>query len=76
MLRDLIGRCDAVIHLAGFYYGAEPQQRPPRQQRRSYTQIEYERIREGLPAGLGLGIQRVGARSNKRNRRGARRILA
>jgi Domain of unknown function (DUF4062) len=29
MLRDLIGRCDAVIHLAGFYYGAEPQQRPP-----------------------------------------------
>ena len=29
MLRDLIGRCDAVIHLAGFYYGAEPPQRPP-----------------------------------------------
>ena len=23
MLRALIGRCDAVIHLAGFYYGAE-----------------------------------------------------
>jgi hypothetical protein len=22
MLRDLIGRCDAVIHLAGFSYGA------------------------------------------------------
>jgi Domain of unknown function (DUF4062) len=29
MLRDLIGRCDAVIYLAGFYYGAEPPQRPP-----------------------------------------------
>ncbi len=27
MLRGLIGRCDAVIHLAGFYYGAEPPQR-------------------------------------------------
>jgi Domain of unknown function (DUF4062) len=24
VLRTLIGRCDAVIHLAGFYYGAEP----------------------------------------------------
>ena len=42
MLRDLIGRCDAVIHLAGFYYGAEPPQRPPGQRRRSYTQIEYD----------------------------------
>src|ERR1700675_554721 len=46
MLRDLIGRCDAVIHLAGFYYGAEPPQRPPGQQRRSYTQIEYDVARE------------------------------
>ena len=46
MLRDLIGRCDAVIHLAGFYYGAEPPQRPPGQPRRSYTQIEYDVARE------------------------------
>jgi tetratricopeptide (TPR) repeat protein len=46
MLRDLIGRCDAVIHLAGFYYGAEPPQRPPGQRRRSYTQIEYDVARE------------------------------
>src|ERR1700723_3436662 len=42
MLRDLIGGCDAVIHLAGFYYGAEPPQRPSGERRRSYTQIEYD----------------------------------
>jgi hypothetical protein len=42
MLKSLIGRCDAVIHLAGFSYGAEPPQRPPGQRRRSYTQIEYD----------------------------------
>src|SRR5258705_9259254 len=29
MLDELIGRCDAVIHLAGSYFGAEPPQRPP-----------------------------------------------
>ena len=46
MLRDLIGRCDAVIHLAGFYYGAEPPQRSPGRRRRSYTQIEYDVARE------------------------------
>src|SRR5271165_2098067 len=46
MLRDLIGRCDAVIHLAGFYYGAEPPQSPPGERRRSYTQIEYDVARE------------------------------
>jgi len=46
MLRGLIGRCDAVIHLAGFYYGAEPPQRPPGERRRSYTQIEYDVARE------------------------------
>jgi hypothetical protein len=46
MSGDLIGRCDAVIHLAGFYYGAEPPQRPPGRRRRSYTQIEYDVARE------------------------------
>src|SRR5271166_4722253 len=46
MLRDLIGPCDAVIHLAGFYYGAEPAQRRPGEPRRSYTQIEYDVARE------------------------------
>ena len=35
MLRQLIWRCDAVIHLAGFYYGAEPPQWPPGEPRRS-----------------------------------------
>jgi tetratricopeptide (TPR) repeat protein len=46
MLRDRIGRCDVVIHLAGFSYGAEPPQRPPGERRRSYTQIEYDVARE------------------------------
>src|SRR5271165_5286398 len=46
MLRGLIGRCDAVIHLAGFYYGAEPPQCPRGERRRSYTQIEYDVARE------------------------------
>jgi hypothetical protein len=45
-LRSLIAPCDAVIHLAGFYYGAEPSQRPSREPRRSYTQIEYDVARE------------------------------
>jgi tetratricopeptide (TPR) repeat protein len=46
MLRALIGRCDAVIHLAGFYYGAEPPQLPPGEPRRSYTQLEYDVARK------------------------------
>ena len=35
MLHSLIGRCDVVIHLAGFYYGAEPPQRQAGEPRRS-----------------------------------------
>ena len=46
ILRALIGRCDAVIRLAGFYYGAEPLQRPAGEPRRSYTQREYDVARE------------------------------
>ena len=58
MLHDLIGRCDAVIHLAGFYYGAEPPQRPPGEPRRSYTQIEYDVARElGKPLYLFLAAE-------------------
>jgi Domain of unknown function (DUF4062) len=58
MLRRLIGRCDAVIHLAGFYYGAEPPQRPVGKPRRSYTQIEYDVARElGKPIYLFLAKQ-------------------
>ena len=37
MLRQLIWRCDAVIHLAGFYYGAEPPQRPSREPHAALT---------------------------------------
>ena len=58
MLGELIGRCDAVIHLAGFSYGAEPQQRPPGEPRRSYTQIEYDVARElGKPIYLFLATK-------------------
>ena len=58
MLRTFIGRCDAVIHLAGFYYGAEPPQRPPGEPRRSYTQIEYDVARElGKPIYLFLAAE-------------------
>jgi tetratricopeptide (TPR) repeat protein len=42
MLRDKLAPCDAVIHLAGLYYGFEPSNAPAGEQRRSYTQLEYE----------------------------------
>jgi len=42
MLRTKIETCDAVVHLAGFYYGAEPQPVIPGPDRRSFTQMEYE----------------------------------
>ncbi len=42
MLRDCINGCDAVICLVGFCYGAEPQERPAEEPRRSYTQREFE----------------------------------
>src|SRR6516165_5365819 len=55
MLRSLIGRCDVVIHLVGFYYGADPPHRPPEAARRSYTQIEYDVARQlGKPIYLFL----------------------
>jgi len=58
MLHQLIGRCDAVIHLAGFYYGAEPPQRPPEAARRSYTQLEYDVARQlGKPIYLFLATE-------------------
>jgi len=38
--------CDAMIHLVGKVYGAEPVERPDGQPRRSYTQIEYDVARE------------------------------
>jgi tetratricopeptide (TPR) repeat protein len=58
MLRGLIERCDAVIHVAGFNYGAEPPQRPLGEGRRSYTQIEYHVARElGKPVYLFLAAE-------------------
>jgi tetratricopeptide (TPR) repeat protein len=41
-LRRRIASCDAVVHIAGLCYGAEPQQRPADTPRRSYTQLEYD----------------------------------
>ena len=41
-LRERINSCDAVVHIAGHCYGAEPGQRPPEAPRRSYTQLEYD----------------------------------
>ncbi len=41
-LRERIDSCDAVVHIAGYCYGAEPGERPPEAPRRSYTQLEYD----------------------------------
>jgi tetratricopeptide (TPR) repeat protein len=51
MLRVKITACDAVVHVAGEVYGAEPSARDPAEPRRSYTQLEYE-----LAAELGKPI--------------------
>ena len=42
MLRARIETCDAVVHVAGEVYGAEPSVRDPQLPRRSYTQLEYD----------------------------------
>jgi len=50
MLRAKIGKCDAVVHLVNFYYGAEPMPIPAESERRSFMQLEYEIANElGLP---------------------------
>jgi tetratricopeptide (TPR) repeat protein len=43
MLRGKIGECQALIHICGLRYGAEPDvaSLPPGAPRRSYTQMEY-----------------------------------
>ena len=41
-LRERIDSCDAVVHIAGHCYGAEPTERPADAPRRSYTQLEYD----------------------------------
>jgi len=42
MLRRRISDADAVIHIVGFRFGAEPPDRPADMPRRSYTQMEYD----------------------------------
>lgn len=46
MLRRRINDADAVIHIVGFRFGAEPKDRPADKLRRSYTQMEYDIARE------------------------------
>ncbi len=46
MLRRRLHDCDAVIHLVGFRFGAEPKDRPASAPRRSYTQMEFHIARE------------------------------
>jgi len=46
MLRRRINDSDAVIHIVGFRFGAEPKDRPAAKPRRSYTQMEYDIARE------------------------------
>lgn len=46
MLRAKIAASDAVIHIAGICFGAEPLTRGPKEPRRSYTQLEFDLARE------------------------------
>lgn len=48
MLRSRISECDALIHIAGVRYGAEPavDTIPPGEKRRSFTQMEVDLARE------------------------------
>ena len=46
MLRARLAECDAVVHIAGECFGAEPALENPDAPRRSYTQLEYDLARE------------------------------
>ena len=46
MLRRRLHDSDAVIHIVGFRFGAEPKQTPTDKPRRSYTQREFDIARE------------------------------
>ena len=46
MLRRRLRDSDAVIHIVGFRFGAEPNERPASAPRRSYTQMEFDIARE------------------------------
>src|SRR6266550_521305 len=46
MLRRKLIDADAVIHIVGFRFGAEPNQHPSDVPRGSYTQMEFDIARE------------------------------
>src|SRR5687767_5435629 len=46
MLRGKLSDVDVVIHIVGFRYGSEPNQRPDHKPRRSYTQLEFDIARQ------------------------------
>jgi hypothetical protein len=46
MLRRKLSEADAVIHIVGFRFGAEPHGWPAGMARRSYTQMEFDIARE------------------------------
>src|SRR5882762_2479327 len=46
MLRRKLQDADAVIHIVGFRFGAEPNERPASTPRRSYTQMEFDIARD------------------------------
>jgi hypothetical protein len=46
MLRQRLQEANAVVHIVGFRFGAEPKERPPGKPRRSYTQMEFDIARE------------------------------
>src|SRR2546427_11814704 len=46
MLTRKMGESDVVIHIVGFRFGAEPNQRPADEPRRSYTQMEFDIARQ------------------------------
>lgn len=46
MLRGKISNCHAVLHIVGFRYGTEPDQREVGEPRRSYTQMEFDTATE------------------------------
>ena len=46
MLRRKLTDCDALVHIVGFRFGAEPNNRPADKPRRSYTQMELDIARE------------------------------
>jgi hypothetical protein len=52
MLTRRLADSDAVIHLVGYRFGAEPNERPADAPRRSYTQMEFRRRPEAEQAGL------------------------